>query len=129
MAASAFVSLMSADEIAEALKQADSEVLHVWEQAKVPVEAQAVMVNLGFTDAEVFANLQDLPEKRWELLAKELRYKHGMILQGREMVGRIVGAWKAAQVRGDKAEGRRSRAKGPRRAENAWNIGSHQSHQ
>ena len=102
MAAQLFTVGMSEEEMAGHLGKTSSDLLHIWDDAKVTREVQERFAALGFADTDCFANMALSADDVRELVLKEIGLKPDLGIAGRNVVSRVLGAWKTANTRGEK---------------------------
>ena len=102
MAAQLFAEEMSEEQMAGHLSKTSSDLLHIWDDAKVARAVQAKFSELGFTDTECFANMALSADDVRELVLTEIGLKPNLGILGRNVVSRVLGAWKTANTRGEK---------------------------
>ena len=91
---------MSPDEIAAVLASTQSELLFLWDRSKMSAGVQASFSALGFGEMDVFAQTADTSAELRKLVAEDLGVRDD--LGAKAIIARILTAWEAAQVRGQK---------------------------
>ena len=74
----------------------------MWFQHKVPRDVQAALVRNGFDDASIFGNIGDTKPEIRDCVAKDLGLRADLGILLRNIQGRIITAWEAANIRGTK---------------------------
>ena len=99
---SIFKEPMSPDEIAAALASTQSELLFLWDRSKMSAEVQARFSALGIGEMDVFAKIADTSAELRKLVAEDLGLRDDLGITAKAIIARILTAWEAAQVRGQK---------------------------
>ena len=99
---SVFNEPMAPDEIAAALASTQPELLFIWDRSTISAEVQARFSSLGFGEMDVFAKIADTSAEVRKLVAEDLGLRADLGIQAKAITARILTAWEAAQVRGQK---------------------------
>ena len=88
--------------VKEAMAEASKEVKFLWGQFKISLQAQARLAELGFTDVEIFASMEDSEAKVRAFILGGLGFRQDTEFVAKGTVARIISAWTSAQQRGEK---------------------------
>ena len=84
----------------ELLKEAEDELTSLWTKAKMPLELQARMIQVGFTELTVFANMASTEENMEAIVEKEFGFKKELGFPKRALTAKLLATWEAARLRG-----------------------------
>ena len=89
-------------EITATLVSADAELKFLFEEAGIPRDVQAKVVDMGYTDSVVFAKLEDKAEDARKIFKADLDLDENRRGPFNAMVARLMSVWEAANKRGEK---------------------------
>ena len=89
-------------EITAALGNADAELVFLFDESGIPRDVQAKVVDMGYTDATVFAKLEDDPSEARKIFKNDLDLDDARRGPYNAMVARLMAVWEAANKRGEK---------------------------
>ena len=90
---------MSSDDIATAVKLLDVDLAFLFNHMKIPLEVQAAVANLGYTEVTVFAKMEDTAAAFRKTAQDDVRLDPAQGPRHRSTMARLVATWEAAQQR------------------------------
>ena len=86
----------------ELLKEAEADLTFLWRGTKIPIELQARMIKVGFTELNVLAKMANTEEDVEAIIDKEFGFKKDLGFLKRALTAKLLAACEAARLRGAK---------------------------